>query len=118
MTRYETFAVPQQSRQERERERSRIVGLVPLWRIIYTDAYLESYDDLDDSEDTVQAAEALARRVTRHPKKKDPIPGLLQIRVNKTSSYEGYTPVRLYYWIEGRTIYLARIEVYDENEED
>lgn len=89
-----------------------------LWRIVSTDAYLESYDELDDSEDTVLAAEALARRVTRYPKKVDPFPGLLQIRVNKTGSEDGYSPLRLYYWIEGRTVYLARIEDYDENEED
>jgi hypothetical protein len=91
---------------------------VPLWRIVYTDEYFESFDDLEDSEDTLFAARTLARRVTRHPKKTDPFPGLFQIRVRKTGSNDGYTPLRLYYWIEGRTVYLARIEVFDENEEN
>jgi hypothetical protein len=93
------------------------VGLGPLWRIVYTDAYLESYDDLDHSEDTREAADHLELRVARKPKKMQPLPGLLQIRINKTSSADGYTPLRLYYWIEGRIVYFARIERYDEKRE-
>jgi len=90
------------------------VGTVPFWRIVYTDDYLESRDDLDHSEDTRAAVRELEFRVGSEPKAVEPFPGCLQIRVNKGDSEDGYTPLRLYYWIERRTIYFARVERYDD----
>ena len=80
-------------------------------RVIAEDRFYDSLVALDDSEETMQAVKALLMRVADHPERGPSFPGL-ELRMLKTGGFSGFTPLRLFYWIDDENIYLLQIEPY------
>ena len=85
------------------------------WLVIFADDYEESLDRLrlEGSGEIYRLAQAVIARATTFPEKQPPLRGM-RIRVMEEHSTDGFSAVRLYYFIEGDRVYFAHIEQYDD----
>jgi len=87
-----------------------------VWQVIFTDDYEEALDRLEPSEETARLAQAVIQRATTFPENEPRLEGL-RIRVTEEHSEDGFSAVRLFYFIEDDRVYLAHIEQYDDYED-
>jgi hypothetical protein len=83
------------------------------WQVTALGAFYESLASLGDSEETVSVAKALVVRAGLQPERGELLRGL-RVRVWKSRSFGPYPALRLFYWIDGNTVYLLSIERYDD----
>lgn len=88
------------------------------WDVIFTDDYEESLDRLVEvSRENARLAGAVIARATTYPENEPPLSGL-RIRVMEEKSADGFSVVRLYYFIEDDCVYLSHIEQFDDYDDD
>lgn len=89
-----------------------------VWQVIFTDDYEETLDRLvGTSEEIARLAQAVIARATTFPENEAPLEGL-RIRVMEENSADGFSAVRLFYFVEDDRVYLAHIEAYDDYEDE
>ena len=81
-------------------------------RVTAVDAFYDSFSKLDESEETVEAFKQLLLRVSNRPLQGREVRGMT-VRVMKTRGYGPFLPLRVFYWMDDRLLYLLDVEFFD-----
>lgn len=84
------------------------------YRVDYTDAYYDSYLELDNSPETLGVLSALLYEVEFFPENEPALTGMF-MRVLKITDDDSGMGLRLYYWIDEEGVHLVHIEPYNEH---